>query len=88
MNVGWIRAQIKNGDLAKKKNSSIFAHFLVAVSLSNHAIERDMIHDIIDALDDTISTSLHSISFDFIQVRCRHHVQSNVQVFEVSLRER
>ncbi len=46
-----------------------------------------MIHDIIDALDDTISTSLHSISFDFIQVRCRRHVQLNVQVFEVSLQE-
>ncbi len=67
-----------------KKKSSIFVHFLVAVSLSNHAIERDMIHDIIDALDDMISTSLHSISFDFIQVHCHHHVQLNVQVYEVS----
>ncbi len=78
----------KRGLGEKKKNSAIFAHFLVAVPLSNHAIERDMIHDIIDALDDTISTPLHSISSDFIQVRCRRHVQSNVQVFEVSLRER
>jgi len=75
-------------ELDGKKKSSIFVHFLVTVSLSNHAIKRDMIHDIIDALDDMISTSLHYISFNFIQVHCHHHVQSNVQVFEVSLQER
>jgi len=50
-------------------------------------IERDMIHDIIDALNDTISTSLHFISFNFIQVHCHHNVQLNVQVFEISLQE-
>jgi len=74
--------------MKKKKNSSIFVHFLVTVLLSNHTIERDMIHDIIDALNDMISTSLHSISFNFIQVCYRCHVQLNVQVFEVSLQVR
>jgi len=62
-------------------------HFLVAVLLNNHAIEKNMIHDIIDALDDTISTSLHFISFNFIQVHCCHHIQLNVQVFKVSLQK-
>ncbi len=81
-------ANQKRGLGEKKKNSSIFAHFLVAVPLSNHGIERDMIYDIIDALDDTISTPLHSIPSDFIQVRCRRHVQSNVQVFEVPFQVR
>ncbi len=78
MNVDWIQAQIKNENLMEKKNSSIFAHFLVAVSLNNHAIKRDMIHDIIDVLNDTISMLLHFISFNFIQVHCCHHVQLNV----------
>lgn len=62
----------------KKKNSLIFTHFLVAILLSNHAIERNMIYDIIDVLNDTISTSLHFILFNFIQVHCRYHVQLNV----------
>ncbi len=52
--------------LDEKKNLLIFAHFLVAVSLNNHAIERNMIHDIIDAFNDIISTLLHFISFNFI----------------------
>jgi len=58
-------------------------HSLI-VSLSNHETKRDMMSNTNHALDDTISTSLHFISFDFIQVRCRHHVQLNVQVYEVS----
>ncbi len=70
--------------LDEKKNLSIFAHFLVAVSLSNHAIERDMIHDIINALDDTISTSLHFISFDFIQV-CYLFLMSNWTLCRIHL---
>ncbi len=58
-------------------------HSLI-VSLSNHKTKRDMMLNINHALNDMISTSLHFISFDFIQVRCRHHVQLNVQVYEVS----
>jgi len=58
-------------------------HSLI-VSLSNHEIKRDMMSNINHALDDMISTSLHFISFNFIQVRCHHHVQLNVQVYEVS----
>ncbi len=68
----------------KKKNSLIFTHFLVAVLLSNHVIERNMIHDIINVLNDMISTLLHFISFNFIQVCYHHHVQLNIQVYEVS----
>jgi len=72
----------------KKKKKLDISHRFVAVPLSNHAFETDMIHDIIHALDETISTPLTSFSSDFIQVRCRHHVQLNVQVFEVPLRKR
>ncbi len=60
----------------------------LTVSLSNHETKRDMMLNTNHALDDTISTSLHSILFDFIQVRCHHHVQLNVQVYEVSFQIR
>ncbi len=62
-------------------------HFLVTVLLNNHTIERNMIHDIINALNDIISILLHFISFNFIQVHYYHYIQLNVQVFEVSLQE-
>ncbi len=66
MNIDWIQAQIKNEDLMKKKNSLIFMHFLIAVLLSNHMIEKNMIHDIIDMFNNTILMLLYFISFNFI----------------------
>jgi len=53
--------------------NKMMKHSLI-VLLSNHKTKRDMMLNINHALDDMISTSLHFISFNFIQVRCCHHV--------------
>ncbi len=58
-------------------------HSLI-ISLNNHEIKKDMMLNINYTLDDTISTSLYFISFNFIQVHCYYHVQLNVQVYEIS----
>jgi len=57
---------------------------LLIVLLSSHETKRDMMLNINHALDDMISTLLHFISFNFIQMHCYHHVQLNIQVYEVS----
>jgi len=67
----------------RSSRNKMMKHSLI-VSLSNHEIKRNMMSNTNHALDDMISTSLHFISFDFIQVRCRCHVQLNIHVYEVS----
>ncbi len=62
--------------------NKMIKHSLI-VLLNNHETKRNMMLNINHALDDTISTSLHFISFNFIQVHYHHHVQLNVQVYEV-----
>jgi len=63
--------------------NKMMKHSLI-ISLNNHEIKKDMMSNTNHALNDTISTLLHFISFNFIQVCYHHHVQLNIQVYKVS----
>jgi len=63
--------------------NKMMKHSLI-VLLNNYETKRNMMLNTNHAFNDMISMLLHFISFNFIQVHCHHHIQLNIQVYEVS----